>query len=211
MTSQFHNNFLKKIWFWLIIYRDFFYMREYFWPHTVELVLRKRQMRFRIQDFFNIPLIDESGFHLDSSDCRSMEYHRVGDRYTYLCVFQRLTFWWRLHDGLEWNYCSWIDTLSYHQWKFKRHTIPWWGSSSNILFYLFELGYMPSHFSRITPRHMLDVLWWTSRHSRISMSLWSMYYHALTFRPISQYWMKWNDLYKIYRKCRRPSISQDLK
>lgn len=172
----------------------------------LESVLYRRQMRFRIQDCFNIPFIDESRFHLDSSDCRSMDYHRVGDRYMYLCVFQRLTFWWRLHDGLRWNYCSWIDTFCYHRWKFKRYKIPWWGSCSNILFHLFELGYMPSHFSRITPRHMLHVLWWTSWHSRISM-----YYHDLSFRPISHYRLKWNDLYKMYRKCRRPSISQDLK
>jgi hypothetical protein len=29
-----HNNIVKKIWFWLIIYR-FFYMLQYFWPPTV--------------------------------------------------------------------------------------------------------------------------------------------------------------------------------
>ena len=31
MTSQY---FFEKIWFWLII-QGFFYMRQYFWPHTV--------------------------------------------------------------------------------------------------------------------------------------------------------------------------------
>ena len=55
----------------------------------------RHHLRFRRQDWANILFTDESRFHLDSSDCRSRVYRRVGERYAVPCVIQGSVMVWR--------------------------------------------------------------------------------------------------------------------
>ena len=49
----------------------------------------RRHINFTQQDWVRVLFTDESKFHLDSSDSRSREYRRVGERFHDSCVIQR--------------------------------------------------------------------------------------------------------------------------
>ena len=149
----------------------------------------RHHLRFRRQDWANILFTDESRFHLDSSDCRSRVYRRVGERYAVPCVIQGSVMVWRSITERGRTPLVVVAEI----WPEYAIGMKLFNA---ILFRSSKLRPTTSHLSRTTLDHILPMLYVTTWHTRMLVCYRGQRFHPI-FHPLSTSGMKWNDGYVI--------------